>query len=71
MHGVETSVWGPHSDLGNQKDILERKKQCFGSVIIESGSGSSILGWIPSGSRVLMTKNWKKFTAAKKNLIFF
>jgi hypothetical protein len=36
----------------------------------ESGSGSSILGWIPiriqSGSRVLMTKNCKKFTAGKK-----
>ncbi len=39
--------------------------QCFGFVFIWYGSGSSILGWIPiwiriqSGSRVLMTKNWK------------
>ncbi len=48
--------------------------QCFGSVFkwCGSGSGSSILGWIPiriwiqSGFRVLMTKNWKKFTAEKK-----
>jgi hypothetical protein len=42
---------------------------CFGSGFTESGSGSSILGWIPiriqSGSGVFMTKNWKK------NLKFF
>ncbi len=36
--------------------------ECYGSGIIESGSGSilsceSVSG---SGSRVLMTKNWKK-----------
>jgi hypothetical protein len=47
--------------------------QCFGSVIIESGSGSSILGWLPiwiwirtqSGSTVLMTTNWKKMIPIK------
>ncbi len=45
-------------------------KPGFGSVFIWSGSGSSILGWIPiriqSGSRVFTTKNVKKFTAEKK-----
>ncbi len=39
-----------------------------------SASGSSISGWIPiriqSGSRVLRTKNWKKFTA-ERNLFFW
>ncbi len=44
--------------------------QGCGSAFISSGSGSSILGWIPiriqSGSRALMTKNWKKITADKK-----
>ncbi len=38
-----------------------RNDQCFGSVFIWDGSGSSILCWIPigiqSGSKVLMTKN--------------
>jgi hypothetical protein len=28
----------------------------FGSGFIDSGSVSSVLGWIPTGSRVLMTK---------------
>ncbi len=43
--------------------------QGCGSVFIFSGSGSSSLGWTPiririqSGSRALMTKNWKKITA--------
>jgi hypothetical protein len=46
--------------------------QCFGSVFIFSGSGSRVWGWRPiririqSGSRALMTKNWKKITAEKK-----
>ncbi len=60
--------------------------QCFGSVFIWYGSESNILGWIPiriqSGSRfwntdpdpiriqVLMTKNWKKFTATKNYILF-
>ncbi len=41
-----------------------------------SGSGSSVGGWRPiririqSGSRALMTKNWKKITAEKKIKIF-
>ncbi len=35
-------------------------KQCFGSGFIESGSGSV------SRSRVLMTKDWKKFNLKKK-----
>ncbi len=50
--------------------------QGCGSAFISSGSGSSILGWIPiririlSGSRALMTKKWKKLKL-KKNYIFF
>ena len=48
-----------------------------GSAFISSGSGSrsSNLGWIPiriwiqSGSRALMTKNWKKITAEKKKIL--
>ncbi len=43
--------------------------------LIRYGSGSSILGWIPIriqfGSRVLMTKNWKKIHSWKRKLIFF
>ncbi len=41
-----------------------------------SGSGSRVWGWIPiririqSGSRALMTKNWKKITAEKKFKFF-
>ncbi len=53
--------------------------QGCGSVLISSGSGSSILWWTPiriwiriqSGSRALMTKNWKKITAEKKIKFFF
>ncbi len=47
------------------------------SAFISSGSGSSILGWIPIririqyGSRALMTKKWKKITAEKKFQFFF
>ncbi len=47
-------------------------RQGCGSAFIPSGSGSSILGWIRiriqygSGSRALMTKDWKKITAEKK-----
>ncbi len=50
-------------------------RQCCGSVLI--WSGSSILGRIPiririqSRSRVLMTKNWTKFTAVKNFILFF
>ncbi len=50
------------------------QNQCFGSGFIDSGSGSSILGWVPiriqSRSRVLMTKNWKKCKAGKKFAIY-
>ncbi len=50
-------------------------RQGCGSAFISSGSGSgsgsSMLGWIPVriqyGSRALMTKNWQKITAEKKN----
>ncbi len=54
--------------------------QCFGSVFIFSGSGSRGWGWTPiriririqSGSRALMTKNWKKKKLQlKKKLNFF
>ncbi len=51
--------------------------QCFGSVFIWSGSGSSILDWIliritiQSRSRVLMTKKSKKKNCSgKRNLKF-
>ncbi len=50
--------------------------QGCGSVFIWYGSWSSILGWIPiriwiqSGSRNLITKNWKKFTYKNKNKFF-
>ncbi len=46
--------------------------QCFGSLFIDSGSGSSILGWIPirvriqSWSRALITKKFKKIYSWKK-----
>ncbi len=47
--------------------------QGCGSAFIWSGSGSSILGWIPiriqSGSRVLMTINWKNLQMGKKNFL--
>ncbi len=56
----------------------DKKEYLYGTYYQGCGSafiwsGSSILGWIPirfrikSGSRVLMTKNGKKFTAEKKN----
>ncbi len=43
--------------------------QCFGPIFVWSGSGFSILSEYRSGFRVLMTKNWKKFTA--ENFFFF
>jgi hypothetical protein len=52
------------------------KNQCFGSVLIFSGSGSRGWGWRPiririqSWSSALMTKNWKKWQL-KKKLNFF
>ncbi len=53
--------------------------QGCGSVFIFSGSGSGsrVWGWIPvririqSGSRALMTKNWKKITAENFYFYFF
>ncbi len=62
--------------------IVNKKCKCnqgFGSVFIFSGSGSGSRGWgwrpirirIQSGSRALMTKNWKKMTAEKKIKFFF
>ncbi len=49
--------------------------QCFKSGFIDFGCGSSILGRIPTGSRpgsrVLMTKNWRKKVSAEKKLYFF
>ncbi len=51
--------------------------QGFGSAFIWSGSGASVWGWRPiririqSGSRALMTKNWKKITAEKEKYFFF
>ncbi len=51
-------------------------KQGFGSILIFSGSGSIVWGWrsirirIQSGSRALMTKNWK-ILQLKKKLNFF
>ncbi len=64
--------------------VMLASHQGCGSAFIWYGSGSGILGWIPiriqyrsgSGSnqitrsRALMTKNWKKFTAEKRKLIF-
>ncbi len=47
-----------------------KKPMLFESGFIESGSGSSILGWIPIRIRVLMTKNWKNLQL-KKNSTFF
>ncbi len=50
--------------------------QSFGSGFIDSGSGSTILDWIPIRIRFririldLMTKDWEKITA-EKNLVFF
>ena len=51
--------------------------QCFvGALFIWYGTESSILGWTPiriqSGSRVLMTNNWreKNYSTAKKSLLF-
>jgi len=51
--------------------------QGCGSVFIFSGSGYRVWGWIPiririqSGSRALMSKNWKKNTAEEFFLLFF
>ncbi len=61
------------------KGLKEVTKPVFRIRIHFSGSGSRGWGWRPiriririqSGSRALMTKNWKKITAGKKNLIFF
>ncbi len=55
------------------------KGQGCGSAFISSGSGSSILGWIPiriqygSGSRAFMTKNWenKNYSWKKKKKNFW
>ncbi len=44
----------------------------FRTGLIDSGSGSNILGWIPiPGSRVFMTENLDKFTAGKFLLYIF
>ncbi len=65
--------------------IFWTSKQCFGSVFIFSGSGSGSRGWgwrpiririririrIQSGSKTLMSKNWKKIKAEKKINFFF
>ncbi len=51
--------------------------QGCGSASISSGSGSSIVGWTPiririqSGSKALMTKNWKKKKLQQKKIKFF
>jgi hypothetical protein len=53
--------------------------QGCGSIFIFSGSGSRVWGWRPiriririqSGSRALMTKNWKKITVEKYFIFFF
>jgi hypothetical protein len=54
----------PSVESGIGKRVTYSLHQCFGSVFILYGSGSSFLGGIPiqiqSVSRVLMTKNWKK-----------
>ncbi len=60
-----------------KSSIILWKLQCFGSVFIFYGSGSSDSGWRPiririqSWSRALMTKKWKKITAEKKIKFFF
>ncbi len=48
----------------------DKVHQCCGSRFIESGSGSSISSESGSWSRVLMTKNWKKYSW-KKNILFW
>ncbi len=56
-----------------KKDFYEnihRKKQCFGSGFIESGSGSSILGWIPIRIQGFDDQKLEKLQL-KKNLTFF
>ncbi len=74
-------------DAGRESSFLPwwhiSYKQGFGSVFIfyGSGSGSRGSGWRPiririririqSGSRALMTKNWKKKNSWKKNFNFF
>ncbi len=44
--------------------------QCFGSGLIDSGSGSSILGWIPIRIQAFDDQNLEKMFSWKK-LIFF
>jgi hypothetical protein len=49
--------------------LMKRKfiyvRRCCGSGFIDSGSGSSISRESGSGSRVLMTKKWKKYSLKK------
>jgi hypothetical protein len=76
--GVRTERGWDSERVGHIEPFVSpRGIQCFGSVFIWSGSGSSILGRIPiririlTGSRSLMTRNRKKFTAGKKCSFLF
>ncbi len=66
--------WRGHRPLRPQVQKTIFHQGC-GSAFISSGSGSSILGWIPIRIRIqgfnLMTKNWKKITAEKKKKFFW
>ncbi len=67
-------TWGPDAGtrtLENNNSLLIRScyDQCCGSELVSTRSGSSIFGQWGSGSRVLITKNCKKFTA-KKSFFF-
>ncbi len=70
---------GPDRRLPQVRTFFVKKSnslvQGCGSAFISSGSGSSILGWIPiriqSGFRALITKNLKKNYSWKNFLIFF
>ncbi len=69
--------WRHYPTVTTLPDLTVPRYQCFGSVFIFSWSGSRVWGWRPlririqSGSRALMTKNWKKITAEKKFTFFF
>ncbi len=79
--GVNICTFWPR--LWNIRGLLQATVGLFcdwyfqgcGSAFISSGS--SILGWIPiririqSGSRALMTKNWRKKITAGKKIKFF
>ncbi len=61
----------PHHLVQSADSAHRTADQCFWFGFLESGYGSSILGWKPIRIQGFMTKNWKKFTAETKFWYFW